>query len=149
MCAIERLNVYLYGGHFTLVTDCKPIKMILANPKSKPPARIEQWNLKVQDYDFSIQDMKGLDNPSDFLSCHLGQEAIMPVSQLQNIADMHAHFMTEHAVRKAMTLMEIQEATTSDPTLQYLIHVIIANKWNSISSAQMNVNNTAVSQSDL
>ncbi len=26
--AIERLHLYLYGGHFTLYTDCKPVQLI-------------------------------------------------------------------------------------------------------------------------
>jgi hypothetical protein len=39
--AMERLHLYLHGAKFTLYTDCKPIEMILSNPKSKPPARIE------------------------------------------------------------------------------------------------------------
>ena len=47
--AVERLHMYLYGGHFTLLTDCKPIQLILSNPKSKPPARIERWNLRLQE----------------------------------------------------------------------------------------------------
>ena len=64
--AIERLNLYLYGAHFTLITDCKPVEMILNNPMSRPPARIERWNLRLQDYDFDIQYIKGLDNPSVF-----------------------------------------------------------------------------------
>ena len=46
--AIERLHVYLYGSHFTLLTDCKPLQLILDNPQSKTPARIEQWNLHLQ-----------------------------------------------------------------------------------------------------
>ncbi len=49
-CQIERLH--LYGGHFTLFTDCKPIQLILDNPKSRPPARIEHWNLRLQGYKF-------------------------------------------------------------------------------------------------
>ena len=36
--AIERLHIYLYGNHFMLYTDCKPIQLIFDNPKSKPPA---------------------------------------------------------------------------------------------------------------
>lgn len=63
--AIERLNLYLYAAHFTLMTDCKPVEMILNNPMSKPPARIERW---LQDCDSDIQYIKGLDSPSDFLS---------------------------------------------------------------------------------
>ena len=57
--AIGRLNLYLYGAHFTLITYCKPVEMILNNPVSRPPARIERWNLRLQDYDFDIQYIKG------------------------------------------------------------------------------------------
>ena len=43
--AIERLHLYLFGQvisksadrHFKLLTDCKPVELILNNPKSKPP----------------------------------------------------------------------------------------------------------------
>ena len=45
--AIERLHLYLYGKRFTLFTDCKPVQLIFSNPKSKPPARIERWNLRL------------------------------------------------------------------------------------------------------
>ena len=60
--AIERLHLYLYGGHFTLYTDCKPVQLIFGNPKSKPPARIERWNLRLQGYDFSVVHTKGNQN---------------------------------------------------------------------------------------
>ena len=43
--AIEKLHIYLCGSHFKLITDCKPLQFIYNNPKSKPPARIERWNL--------------------------------------------------------------------------------------------------------
>ena len=59
MWAVERLHLYLYGGHFTLYTDCKPVQLIYGNAKSKPPARIERWNLRLQGYSFSIMHTKG------------------------------------------------------------------------------------------
>jgi len=48
--AVARLHTYLYGSSFTLYTDCKPIELILNNPRSKTSARIERWNLRLQDY---------------------------------------------------------------------------------------------------
>ena len=45
--AIERLHSYLFGSHFKLLTDCKPVELILSNPKSRLPARIECWNLRL------------------------------------------------------------------------------------------------------
>ena len=68
--AIERLHLYLYGKQFTLYTDCKPVQMIFSNARSKPPARIERWNLRLQGYNFRIVYTKGNQNPSDFLSRH-------------------------------------------------------------------------------
>jgi len=51
--AIERLHIYLYGRHFTVFTDCRPVKLFFDNAKLKPPARIERWNLRLQGYNFS------------------------------------------------------------------------------------------------
>ena len=65
--AIERLHTYLCG-EFTLFTDCKPIQMILCNPNSRPPARIERWYLRLQPFDFDIIYKHGNENPSDYLS---------------------------------------------------------------------------------
>ena len=38
--ACEKFRIYLVGKIFTLITDCKVVKLIYRNPKSKPPARI-------------------------------------------------------------------------------------------------------------
>ena len=131
--AMEKLYLYLYGGKFTLNTDCKPIEMILNNPASKPPARIERWYLRLQDFDFNVQYIKGKENPSDFLSRHLSHGPNVNNTKFERVADAYVNFLTDHAVPKAMTLFEIQEATKNDPTLQRLAEIIRTNKWDSIS----------------
>ena len=68
--AIERLHIYLYGKQFNLFTDCKSVQLIFSNSKSRPPARIERWNLRLQGYNFQVVHTKGSQNPSDFLSRH-------------------------------------------------------------------------------
>ena len=127
--AVERLHVYLYGGHFTLITDCKPVELILNNQQSRPPARIERWNLRLQDYDFDVSYTKGHDNPSDFLSRHLPINDTSGDKQFQNNAEKYVCFLTQHAIPKAMTLPEIQQATTADPILQLLMELITTGKW--------------------
>ena len=136
--AIERLHLYLYGGHFTLITDCKPVELILNNPQSKPPARIERWNLRLQDYDFAVQYVKGPENPSDYLSRHpnTSPQPTMNTPCLQAAADHYISFLAQHAVPRAMTLLEIQEATKADPTLQAVVVAIHSNQWPSITSPQ-------------
>jgi transposase InsO family protein len=124
--AIERLHLYLYGGHFTLLTDCKPVQLILSNAKSKPPARIERWNLRLQEYEFTVVHTKGISNPSDFLSRHPTQDTSR---RQESVASRYVNFLSTHAVPKAMSLNEIEVATKEDPTLQKLVECITTNKW--------------------
>ena len=139
--AMEKLYLYLSGGHFTLITECKPIEMILNNPASKPPARIARWYLRIQEFDFTIQHIKGTENPSDFLSRHVTHWPTVNNSKYETVANAYVNFLVNHAVPKAMTLSQIQEATTSDSTLQYLIMLMRSNKWDSISNITgVNVN---------
>lgn len=138
--AIERLHIYLYGGHFKLITDCKPVELILTNPKSRPPARIERWNLRLQDYDFEVSYTKGIDNPSDFLSRHLPVNDHTEDKHFQTIADNYVCFLTHHAIPKAMTLPEIQQATMVDPTLKFLKNLITTGKWHLIDSIDIQSN---------
>ena len=41
----ENFHLYVYGTHFTLVMDHKPLETVFENPRSKPSARIECWVL--------------------------------------------------------------------------------------------------------
>ena len=131
--AVEHFHLYLYGKLFTLYTDCKPVQMILGNPKSKPPARIERWNLRLQSYNFRIVHTKGNQNPSDFLSRHT---SLVESKQAEKLAEDYVNFLSLHAVPRAMTLAELQEATKADATLQYLIQVIRSGEWSEIQSVQ-------------
>ncbi|CAG2184423.1 unnamed protein product [Mytilus edulis] len=45
----ERFYLYLFAKEFILVTDHKPLEVIYS-PKSKPPARIERWAMRLQPY---------------------------------------------------------------------------------------------------
>ena len=113
--AVERLHLHLYGSHFKLITDCKPVQLIFSNPKLKPPPRIERWNLRLQGYDFEIVHTEGSQNPSDFLSRHSSLNAD---DQQDTLAEEYVNFLALAAVPKAMTLAEIQEATAQDITMQ-------------------------------
>jgi transposase InsO family protein len=125
--AVEKLHIYLFGSRFKLVTDCKPLQLIFNNPKSKPPARIERWNLRLQAYDFEVLHMNGSRNPSDFLSRHPTKEEARNV-----LAEEYVQFLSFHAVPKAMTLDEIKEETARDITLQCVAYLTRDSNWNQI-----------------
>ena len=58
---------YLIGTHFTILTDHKALEVIYS-AKSKVPAKVENWALRLQQYDFEIFHRKGDGNPADVLS---------------------------------------------------------------------------------
>ncbi|CAC5414198.1 unnamed protein product [Mytilus coruscus] len=68
--AIEHFHLYLYGHKFTLVTNHQPLECIFNNPKSKPPARIQRWRLRLQTYDFDVKYKSGKSNAADYMSRH-------------------------------------------------------------------------------
>ena len=66
----EHFHLYLFGSDFTLITDHKPLEIIFNNGKSRPPARIERWRLRLQPYDFTVTYRPGSNNPADYMSRH-------------------------------------------------------------------------------
>ena len=65
--ALAIVWAYLYGIKFHLVTDHKPLECLYSK-KSRPPARIERWVLRMQGFDYTIGYKPGGENIADFLS---------------------------------------------------------------------------------
>jgi len=51
---ITRFHTYLFGKHFTVVTDHKPLVMIHSKPLTSAPPRLQRLLIKIQGYDFDI-----------------------------------------------------------------------------------------------
>ena len=111
---VEHFHLYLYGAPFVLYTDHKPLEVIYANPCSKPPARIERWMLRLQQYDFSVIYKKGEENPADFMSRHP-----LPTKPLHpNVADEYINFITQETLFPALTIEDLQSAVENDRQLR-------------------------------
>ena len=124
---IEHFHIYLYGAPFILYTDHKPLEVIYANPCSKPPARIERWMLRLQQYDFSVVYKKGAENPADFMSRHP-----LPIKHSRpNIADEYVNFIAQEALFPALTIEEIRSAVENDKQLRAVRAAIKTNLWSS------------------
>ncbi len=97
---IECLHLFLYGaGNFDVFTDHKALETIFNNPVSKPPAPIERWQLRLQNYSFIVKYKKGSDNPSDYMSRHPASHR----PEQDTFAEEYVNFITKNAVPKAMT----------------------------------------------
>lgn len=68
--ACEKFHLYVYGALFALVTDHKPLVHIFNNPKAKPTALLERWNLRLQSYNFTIHYEPGKNKSADYISRH-------------------------------------------------------------------------------
>ena len=55
----ERFNTYLYGKHFTIESDHKPLEMIAKKNLKAAPARLQRMLLRLQRYDYDIQYVPG------------------------------------------------------------------------------------------
>ena len=56
---IQRFHHYLYGRSFTIISDHKPLQVILHKPLHSAPPRIQWMMTKIQDYDFKITYVPG------------------------------------------------------------------------------------------
>ncbi|RUA05255.1 MAG: hypothetical protein DSY43_04955 [Gammaproteobacteria bacterium] len=132
----ERFHMYLYGVEFTLLTDHKPLETIYST-KSKAPARIERWVLRLQSYKFTVKYIPGEGNIADSLS------------RLTNIkglcvnvdAEEFIRHVAEMATPVAMTTQEIEEESAGDPELSQLRQCIATGEWDDIPSQYKAVRN--------
>ena len=70
--AVKKMSDYIYGRHFTLVTDNRPIAAILSPNKATPPmvaARLQRWASFLSGYDYTIEQCSTQKHANaDFLS---------------------------------------------------------------------------------
>ncbi|XP_014661486.1 PREDICTED: uncharacterized protein LOC106804710 [Priapulus caudatus] len=118
----EKIHLYLYGSHFIILTDHRPLLGIFNNPRSTPPARIERWVLRLQQYDMMLQYRPGKDNPADFTSRHPGNSA--SCSRAEIIGEEYINFLAQASTPIALTLDGIRAATAGDKEMQDVIKAI-------------------------
>ena len=100
-------------GILLQVNNDKPLQLIYGI-KSKPSARIERWQLRLQPYNFNIIYRKGLENIPNFVSRI--KSLPPPISKKDKTEDF-INFITVNAVLKTITLEEIKNETEKDMEL--------------------------------
>jgi hypothetical protein len=100
------------------ITDNRAAQLIYSNPESQPPARIQRWALKMDDFDFDIVHRPGRDNIADYMSRH-------PVTNdesrdFEEMTERYINFVSENARPTAIKMNELIEATLRDKELNYV-----------------------------
>ena len=108
-----KLQTYLLGKHFLIVTDHQPLVHMLNRPKAQMPYRVERVRLKLQGFNFHVRYIPGKRNPSDFIS-----RCPMPMSKddkkLGKELERHVNLVVSDGMPDAVTLEEIRNETAKD-----------------------------------
>lgn len=121
----ERLEMYLRGKEFLLLTDHQPLKVIFGR-KQKACPRIERWALRLQSFRFKIVHIPGKVNIADCLS---------RLSQVQDCKtyDQEGESMLMAIVQSmkpnAVSLDEIANLTQKDDELTWLKEALLSGTW--------------------
>lgn len=125
--ACERFHTYLYGIKFHLVTDHKPLEFLFSK-RSRPPARIERWVLRMQVFDYTIEYKPGSENIADSLS-RLSCGHVQEEEKKRNVAEEYVRFVAQTATPKAMTTRDIEEHSHHDAELCEVRRCIREDAW--------------------
>jgi len=64
--AVGKFHRYLYGQHFTLESDHRPLEYLQSNHPRNP--RLMRWSLALQTYRYTVHYIRGVENVADYLS---------------------------------------------------------------------------------
>ncbi|MGL5708694.1 MAG: RNase H-like domain-containing protein, partial [Aeromonas sp.] len=129
--AVKKFHKMVYGRHFLLLTDHKPLLSIFGSKKGIPvhsANRLQRWATILLGYDFEIQYRRTQDfGQADALSRligdhqHLDEDAVIAAVSVEN--DVRSQL--SDAIRAIpVTASDIRNATSADPLLQQVIHYV-------------------------
>jgi hypothetical protein len=120
----ERFHAYVYGIHFGIVTDHKPLVFIYSE-RSKPSARIERWVLRLQPYDFTVSHIPGKQMAADALSRLIAESK----SETADEAEQFVRYIAQEAAPKALKIREIERESDRDEKLAVVRDCIASGHW--------------------
>ena len=118
--AVEKFHYFLYGCHFMLETDQKPLEAILSRSLNQATSRIQRILIRTVPYNFTIRYIPGTRNQlADCLS-QLGnqQDAI-------KLPKLHVYHISHQLPARSDSLQAIRQATQTDDELALLKHTIM------------------------
>ena len=117
--ACEKFHHFLYGSHFTLQMDQKPLESILAHSLNEATPRLQRLLIKASAYDFNVEYIPGPTN--QVADC---------LSQLGCIKDnivlpkLRVNAITQQLSNPDDVIQDIRLETAKDDELSLLKHVV-------------------------
>ena len=114
---VERFHTYVYGRTFHVITDHKPLVMIIDKPLTAAPPRLQRMLIRLQGYNFQITHRPGSDN---ILADSLSR---LPSTHNNQTVDLDVRVdFVQFSPRK---VDELQHATRRDKVLSALMELIV------------------------
>ena len=127
---VKRFHQYLYGTHFTLYSDHKPLERIFSESHATPSmasARIQRWALTLAAYQYTIKYKPGKNmSTADALS-RLPLKHSFSDSEVPMPGDL-IHLLN-HLEESIVTAAQIKDWTDKDPLLSR-VRKLVENGWN-------------------
>ena len=133
--AVRKFHRYIYGRHFTLLTDHQPLLAIFGNKKGIPPYtanRLQRWALTLLAYDFKIEYCRTTSfGQADTLSRLIGPHKEPEEDTLIATINQDVNSLYINAVKQLpVSNKEICDATKTDNQLKTLLQYVKTGKWN-------------------
>ena len=117
---IRKFHKYVYGRHFTLVTDHRPLTALFGPKSGVPPlaaGRLQRWALLLSSYDYTIEF-----RPT---SAHANADGLsrLPLEGLSNgecLSDVSIFNVAQISVLP-VSVVQVCKATRSDPVLSKVV----------------------------
>ena len=115
---VQKFNDYLYGRHFTLVTDHKPLLSILSLSKALPTmtaARLQRYAIFLSGYSYDIEFR------STHAHCNADALSRLPVTVPETEPDEISVFYSAQFDTLPVTCDQVRTHTQRDPTLSQIL----------------------------
>ena len=118
--AVEKFHYFLYGCHFILETDQKPLEAILSRSLNQVTPQLQGILIRTLPYNFTVRYIPGPKNLlADCLS-RLGNQ-----KDTIKLPNLHVYQISHQLPARSDSLQEIQQATQADDELVLLNHMIM------------------------
>lgn len=120
--SMEHFEYYLRGRHFILLTDHEPLKVIFGSYKTTS-VRLQRFALRVQDFDYEIQYVKGPKNIADCLS------RLIVEKESLSVGDAIINIIVMRACPTAITINELTTESENDITWAGIRQALMTGVW--------------------
>ena len=117
---------FLYGCHFTLETDQKPLEEILSKILNQATPRLQHILIRTLPYNFTVRYIPGPRNLLAGCLSRLGDT----IKDTIKLLKLHVYQISHQLPARSDRLHELQQATQADDKLALLQHTIMSG-WHS------------------